>query len=89
MDPVRPAKGRNKNSDKMCSKILTIYRESHIRDVGLRHKIVQTIILRYQVSLIKDGMHDDHPRVIYHLWETSEIAISCACNLHSTGQQSN
>lgn len=47
MDPVRPAKDRNKNSDKMCSKILTMYRESHVRDVEPRYKIVQTISLRY------------------------------------------
>jgi len=41
MDPVRPAIGMN--SDKICSKIVTIYRELHIRNIGLRYKVQITL----------------------------------------------
>lgn len=66
MDPVRPAKGRNEFRIKVCSKILTTYRESHTRNVGLRYKVVQMTIRDIQVSQIKDGIICEKTfRVIY------------------------
>lgn len=81
MDPVRPAKGWNKNSDKICSKILIFYvsRVAQYGNAGSRYKTVQVT----DVSRIKGGMRDNS---LLNTYRRGDPWSNRCCNLRSTGQ---